>query len=324
MTTLAGHAPDTRVDHDVVVPTLALVALAAAYHAMTTRASEAAERAAMDLWFRIRPVTDSDMDGWIRAWDRILAAHQRTQRGLTESYLRQQLRLFGMQVPPTTTLPASSRLADDLQRWANGPYAPQDMRDKANDALSRMRAGEGTAADEDFADRALNLHSPVIKHREALGASPAEQAARQIAANVTSQTFNAGRAAERRAMDRAFPRFKNGQQMRYVRVPQAGACGWCQIVSTRVYSFDSFQAGAQWHANCRCTWRALSPDEANLYTKTYGETKDYYAAATALTNQTPAPYRAGWAGPDPGDYTAYIKNNRAVTEAATGAQGEEE
>jgi hypothetical protein len=305
-----------QVDVDPAV----LLTLAMAYHAAQYRLQAASERAARDLFARLKPINDTDLAEWMAAWDRVLAAQQAQQGLLTTAYVRGTLLRFGVTLPREVTLPASSPLWDDLETFASSDTfdaAPATLRREVEGALGRASTGAASARDAHLADRVLNLEAPVVKVRAATAAGATlDEAVDAVLPHVEDVTYNAGRAAERIAVNAisSWPTFQNGQAMLYRRIPQAGACGWCVLVATRLYSLASSKRAAQWHRGCRCAWQLVSEEQANAYSKAHKDTGDYFAAARA----------AGlWTGEKPASHKAFVSEHRfdpaAAAAGATGA-----
>lgn len=315
-----------------VDPALLLLA-AVAYQGAQSRLQIASEGAARDLLLRLRPVTNADMADWMDAWDRLLAAQQRQQGLLTLAYVRSSLQMFGVSLPSTVSVPATDPLWGDLVRYrgsrAYGSASPE-LRQKVDDAVERVQDDVPTLDDAHLADRVNNLHAPVVKVRVGLSEGKAlDEVLDEVADHVEAVTFNASRGAERTVAGHVnWPTFQNGTAMLYRRVLQPGACGWCVLVSTRLYALDSFKRSrsisraaqgeahsAAWHRGCRCTWQLVTLDQAQTYASGLGKSgSDYFSAARA----------AGlWEGPAPANYAKYIAEKRfdpvAAAAGATGA-----
>jgi hypothetical protein len=297
-----------------------LLAIALAYHTAQYRLQVASERAARDLFLRLKPINDTDLTEWMAAWDRVLAAQQAQQGLLTTTYVRTTLARFGVTLPREVTVPSSSPLWDDLASFASSDTfrrAPAAMQRNVEAALGRASVGAATARDAHLADRALNLGAPVVKVRAATAAGATlDEAVDVVLPHVEGVTYNANRAAERIAVNAisTWPTFQNGQAMLYRRIPQAGACGWCVTVATRLYGLASGKRTAIWHRGCRCAWQLVSEEQASRYAKALkGSDSDYFAAARA----------AGmWTGDAPANYRDFIRTNRFdPAAAAAGATG---
>jgi hypothetical protein len=300
----------------------ALLAAAAAYHAAQTRLLAAAGTAARGLWQRIAPIDDASAGSWVSGWDALLASTARQQAALTTAYVRQLATLmgspgfavdFGDAVDPSEV--------QQLRVWLDGPagrQVPEQVRDAAAEAVTRIGEGAADVADLAKVDRSRMLHSPVVAVRSELaaGRKPADAVA-AAASDVSASTDAHARAVERVVMDATrWPRFKNGVAMMYKRVPQNKACGWCRIVATRLYSAKSGKASARWHDACRCTWTLVTLQEARTYAATLSSSRgDYFAAAESV---------GMWDGPGI-DYLSFIRGNRgdgrAVANPSTAPKG---
>lgn len=305
---LEGDGPSDARDIDVSVA--ALLALAAAYQLAEFRLTSATQRAARTLWLQLRPITDADLGEWMAAWNSMLAGAARQQALLTQAYVTNSLRQFGVTFAPTISVDVS-RDTTDIDGWLDGPYgrsAPQSLRQEVVNlkaAVAERRVGIQEAA---LRDRLAYLHSPVIKQRWRVSEGRSfDEALDDVLPSVDDTTYAAQRAVEEIVQGaQRWPTFQNGLAMMYRRVPQAGACGWCKIVATRLYSVESFKAGAQWHNFCHCTWQAVTFDQANAYVQGLRDSRgNYYEAARRI---------GLWEGDDP-DYDAVVRE-RATGEGA--------
>lgn len=297
---------DLIIEDGLDVDPAVLVALAVGYQMAQSAVSRASEQAAMSLFIRLQPVTDADMATWMDGWNGLLAASQDRQYAITSDYARRTMSTFGVNLQPDVEVKYDEKLWKDLEKWTKTPYAQiasRELRTDVDDALKRIADGKAMLKDAHLADRILNLHAPVVKARQELSNGvTGGQAFNNVSDHVGRVTYNVGRSAEGMATDRAgWPMFKNGSAMLYRRVPAANACGWCVIVSTRVYTLASFRAGRAWHGGCRCSWRPLTRAEASSYALTYRETQDYFQAAETI---------GAWSGPAPDNYNDWIAKNR--------------
>lgn len=253
------------VANDSAVPELTLAALAAAYASAQWRIRRNTQAAARDVWLRSRPVTDADLEAWMVAYDRILSGAAAQQAQLTAAYSRAQLARFGVdRRPPLTVTPTAEQVAKATtwlqSEWARVPA----LRVSVSQVLDAAAAGPITVSQAALIDRVDWLHSPVLKQRWHLSEGvDFDVALEDVVSPVEDLADTMLREVERLSMaDAGWPSFKNGTAMLYKRVPQAGACGWCRAVATRLYSVESFRKGSQWHARCHCTWRKVTFAEA--------------------------------------------------------------
>lgn len=309
--------PSSESDREVLKDAdAALLAILAGTYSATHSATQ---QTAMDtgerLWRSTGSINDYDMTRWTDIYDRAMESHQQTQFALADTYGRNSLRSFGVSAEPIIEITDDlDDLFDDLDEFVNSEWFGQvhpRVRNSARDALAKWdtKVSRDMAA---LAERAKQLHTPIVTVRvETAAGATLDSAVDAAASKVRTAMFQAGRAAERRAMqNRAWPKYQNGTAMLYKRVPEAGACGWCQTVATRLYSMETFRKGSKWHDFCRCEFRLITESEAVAYGKALsrtGGTPDYWSAARRI---------GLWSGEAPENYSAYIRDNRAVTEEA--------
>lgn len=292
-----------------------LLALAAAYHLAQTRLSRNAERSAAALLRSQRPLTDAQMTAWMASWNALLGGQAASQAQLTAAYARTQMSRFGVSVPVTLTVPSPA--PDGIDGWLAGPYAriaPPSLLADVRRARAVMDSGTLPASQAALVDRVQFLHSPVVKQRWRVSEGETFDAA--LSSNgrfVSSATYDAGRAVERIVMGaQSWPAFRNGTAMMYRRVPQAGACGWCRLVATRLYSLASFRAtgggqSAPWHGACRCAWAAVTLSDATSYANALAENGDYFDAASRI---------GLWSGDRPSNYRD-LEREKAVADGSS-------
>lgn len=297
-----------RTASDSGVSAVTLLALASAYQTAQFRLSRNAEVASVRLWRQQRPLTDADLASWMQSWDALLAGQAQQQAALTAAYNRTSMSVFGTSLPSTPVEPFPTGVEDWLVS-EQGKAAPASLKEAAQRAANAIESGVGTPVDAATVDRVQWLHSPVVKQRWRLSEGiDFDTALTEGDGFVESSVYNAGRAVERSAMGTAqWPSFKNGTAMVYKRVPQAGACGWCRLVATRLYSLASFKAGSAWHAACRCSWAPVTLTEATAYSDALSKDGDYFDAASQI---------GLWTGEAPKDYTV-IQRERATTSGGT-------
>jgi hypothetical protein len=124
-------------------------------------------------------------------------------------------------------------------------------------------------ADRVLVDRSTSwLSSPVLRERKLLADGLDPIAARRQAAGYAGDLFVAeARVTERAAATATYQQhWKTRQPLKYKRIVESGACGWCRVVADRLYSADD---SGKWHKHCRCTWRLITPDEASAHEPQY-------------------------------------------------------
>lgn len=311
---LEGEGPSDAREIDVSVG--ALLALAAAYQLAEFRLTSATQRAARTLWLQLRPITDADLGEWMLAWNSMLAGAAKQQSLLTQTYVTNSLRQFGVNIDTTVRVDVS-RDTTDIDGWLDGPYgrsAPQSLRQDVVNlkrAVAERRIGIEEAA---LRDRLAYLHSPVIKQRWKVSEGRTfDEALDEVLPSIDDTTYAAQRAVEEIVQGaQRWPTFQNGLAMMYRRVPQARACGWCKIVATRLYTVESFKRGAQWHNFCHCTWQAVTLDQAQSYVNGLRDSRgNYYEAARRI---------GLWEGDDP-DYQTLVGQRATPSESPTTSGG---
>lgn len=289
-----------------------LLGLAAAYQTAQFRISTSAEQASMRLWRQQRPLTTPDLTSWMLSWNALLAGFAAQQAALTRAYANTALSRFGTTLPGVGSVPP---FPTGAQEWLNSEYgsiAPASLRAAAAAAADAVENGTGTVLDAALLNRLGWLHSPVIKQRWHVSeGTDFDTALDNVSSFVSGQAYNAGRDVESLLMDAAnWPTFKNGTAMVYKRVPQAGACGWCLLVATRLWSLQAKTRAEKkpFHEACRCAWALVTQDEAQTYADQLGQSGNYYAAAQAIGN---------WQGPLPTSYRPILDQRANVNADAT-------
>ena len=290
-----------------------LMGLAAAYQTAQYRISTSAEQASLRLWRQQRPLTDADMTSWMLSWNALLSGYAAQQAALTRAYANASLSRFGTSLSSVSTITPYPTSVDAWLGSDQGRLAPASLRDAAARARDAIESGSGTVTDAALVDRLAYLHSPVVKQRWTVSTGvDFDTALEDVGSFVSGQAYNAGRDVESLLMDAAnWPSFKNGTAMLYKRVPQAGACGWCLLVATRLWSLETKKRAEKrpFHASCRCSWALVTYDEASAYSSELGASGNYYAAARRIGN---------WQGPLPTSYQPILAQRYDPKAAAGG------
>lgn len=277
---------------------LLMFLLASAYHSAQSALAVSAERASRDLWMMMRPVDDVSMAAWMGEWNTLLASSAELQQHLTEGYAGQVLRQYGVRTELEVAPVSIEAEVAAMERWLDKEVSALVPTIRAEvEASAEVQAVKVAQAAQ--ADRAAWLHSPVIEARGRLAAGEDVETTMAVEeSRVASLTDFHLREVEALTADSIrWPRFKDGTAMLYMRVPTAGACGWCRIVSTRLYSLASYRDGAKWHRGCRCTWRAITSSEAETYHDARKGGKNYYESAKAI---------GMWSGPTDVNYQTVV------------------
>lgn len=289
-----------------------MLGLAAAYQTAQYRLSTSAEQASVRLWQQQRPLTNGDLTGWMLSWNALLSGYAAQQAALTRAYANVSLSRFGTSLPSVSSV---DPFPTDVEGWLasdQGRLAPASLRDAARRAQDAIQGGTGTVQDAALVNRLAYLHSPVVKQRWNVSEGvDFDTALEDVSTFVSGQAYNAGRDVESLLMDAAnWPSFKNGTAMVYKRVPQAGACGWCLLVATRLWSLAAKTRAEKkpFHAACRCSWALVTYDEAQAYSGELGKSGNYYAAAQRIGN---------WQGPLPDSYQPILAQRANVQGTTT-------
>jgi hypothetical protein len=198
---------------------------------LRTRAAAAAER----LFVASAADGIPAADVWTERYVRLITASQRATATATDVYMRQQLAVIGETVSASR---AVTDIADLLispeTRWVSSP-------------LGRM--GRVLAAGQQAVETAADAAALTVRARA--------EAARYAGHLVHTEV----RATERQTATRAYnTHWSTSEPLRWKRIPEAGACGWCRVVADRLYSAEF---PGEWHTDCNCDWRMVTMAESN-------------------------------------------------------------
>ena len=248
--------------------------MAAQYQQSISRVHIAAEAAAVDAWYQYDSFQGEDEEGWNATFWAIVLAASTSVSAISRAYLQNQLAYTGYAAPLPS--PDLGWLDEDFSNYNLSPMVA---------ARWRVSEGEdGSTAMVYGAQRAEKLLSAVVREAE-------QQTFEQM---VRSQVFEVSwefevddraptilfpdsqdRADQLAATQMAEGRNmkRRGRDVKYKRIPQAGACGWCRVVADRLYSVKAKEASplGAWHTYCRCTWRQVTAQEAAAFTPRYGD-----------------------------------------------------
>jgi len=291
--------PETTQDGNVVL----LFAAAAAYHQASYGLAMAAQQRTNDLMRRMRPVNDSELTHWVNEWDAMQRGVARQQELLTRSWASTSLRNFGATLETHSEVVVPEGRVEPLTRWLDGgiPDLAPEIAAEAEAVLARIESRSASLADLAHADRIPSLHSPVLDVRNRLALDEPIDLVFGSTSGHTDRILDAAlRTNEGDVVSNIrWPRFKDGTAMMAKRIPQAGACGWCRVVATRLYSLASYKRSGAWHSSCRCSWALVTEAEV----KAYGSAGGSYAGAKAI---------GLWDGP-----TSGVNYNDVIAERAT-------
>ncbi len=242
------------------VSPLVLDRLAIAHHYAFTRIQEAAIAAATALWLELASNSLTDEEAWLAGLWSVIEGSSRVSAYEATVYLQMQLDYTG--IAPRLPAPDLEWLREDFESWAVTPI---------REAVRRLATEPDTAYETVVRETVPMVHrltDTVLRTVELqtvddLVASPAFAASTTFVGTRPEEQFRPLTTGEARILaDRL-----NGKKItkQYMRVTQAGACGFCRVVASRLYSYGATLRGEGWHHACRCTWREVTPDEASTW-----------------------------------------------------------
>lgn len=218
-----------------------LDALSRAYGRQQTQLRTRSAAAARQLFVASAADGVPDPVVWGARYLRLVNAAQTATATAADVFVRQQVAvLTGEMVASTAVAVVEDLLIAPDTPWIGSP-------------ISRMRAvlADGQETVETAADAARLTAT-----------------ARDAAGRYAGQLMhNEVRATERQAAVRsANLHWETGEPLRWKRIPEPGACGWCRVVADRLYSADF---AGDWHTDCHCDWRMVTAAESNGWKPEY-------------------------------------------------------
>ena len=243
------------------VSPLVLERLALAHHYAFTRIQEAAIAAATALWLELAANSLTDEERWVAGLWSVIEGSSRVSSYEAAAYLQMQLDYVG--IAPRLPLPDLAWLRPDFDSWAVTPIREAVRRLSTEpDTPFEVVVRETVPMIRKLTDTVLRTVE--IQTVDDLTTSSAFAASSTFVGTRPEEQFRPLTDGEARILaDRL-----NGKKItkQYMRVTQAGACGFCQVVASRLYSYGATLRGEGWHDRCRCTWREVTPDEASTWT----------------------------------------------------------
>lgn len=226
--------------------------LAREYAAQWELLLDGADYAMTGLWYETGGAGLEGTAAWARAAQPVIEGVQTAAAELATGWLDTQAAFLGAAELP----PAAATVLEAPTAVLSSPPA---------------RMGNLLAQGAEYAD-ALQNTAGYVRRLTSTTARAAEQAGRAQRADAVAAALpddyyqGAGGKLNRR-------RRKGAGGLRYTRVPDGRACGWCRVVADRLYT-EAGVAG-QWHGFCRCTWRlAVSADLDRLGQLADGQWRD--------------------------------------------------
>lgn len=218
--------------------------LADAYQQAFSRVQIAAEQSAQDAWYSFDSFAGEDEDEWSEVFWEIVLGAALVASGLVVNYMRWQLDVEGIDVELPD--PDLDWFEEDFDVWRLSPMVASRIGVAgAVDPREAMRLG---------ATRVVEVTNAAIREAEQRSLNQIIESLGQIEVEVEFTEVEEGEPR----------RQKQRQKFAYRRIPQQGACGWCEVVADRLYTEKAKKnhpLGA-WHDYCRCTWRKVTADEA--------------------------------------------------------------
>ena len=241
--------------------------IAAQYQQSFTRIQNAAELAAQDAWFTHNSFEGAEDEDWEAAFWLILAAAGLATAALTTAYFQTQLDYLGI-APRFATPNISDELREEFDRYGSSPAT-----------RARFLISEGLDPDEAMAESVTRISKLTdVATRDAeqrvLG-----ELMDQISVETTwefvdldrpDQIFHPGDSGDvDQLVTTLSPPYRMNKRgkghLKWKRVPQMRACGWCQAMAGRLLTDETKERGEGWHISCRCGWRQVTPAEAAAY-----------------------------------------------------------
>lgn len=224
--------------------------LADRYQQAYSRIQIATEQSAIDLWYTFDSFAGDDEDEWNELFYALIAGAALAGAGLMSAYLQAQFDALGLglEVPSAEI----DWLADDFDGWAHSPMlAARVAISEGDDPVGAMAAA---------ATRVSVLSTSAIREAE-------QRALNDFLDGLTLETE-----FEYTEVDADGGETTQKAPIRFRRITQDGACGFCRVTADRLYSEKARDASplGSWHTFCRCTWRQVTPKEAAAWKPQYG------------------------------------------------------
>ena len=231
-----------------------------------TRIQIAAEAAAMDAWFAHDSLDPEDDEDWALTFFAILASVQLAVSGLNAVYYQAQRDYLG--VAPRVPIPdVTEAFRKEFDEFAIS--APVRARFLSSEGSSGPDALAGAAT------RVSKLTTVSTRNMERLAFEQmmdrlVDESVYEFEDDRPDELFFPANNAEADAIAARvgdqYRMSKKGQgKLRWKRVPQARACGYCQAQGTRLLTDATRQKDSGWHRYCRCSWRKVTASESRAW-----------------------------------------------------------
>lgn len=242
------------------VSPLVLDRLALVHHYAFTRIQESAISAAIAWWLEFTSGALGDEERWLAGLWSVIEGAGRVSAYETAAYLQAQLDYTG--IAPRMPTPSLDWLREDFDGWAVTPIREVARRLAEEPDIPYERiVRETVPLIHKLTDTVIRTVE--IETVDQITSAPLFQFTFTFTDVRPEDQFRPLTPAEAQMLaDRL-----NGKHIvkQYQRVTQAGACGWCRVVASRLYSYGATLRGEGWHSSCRCTWRQVTPEEAATF-----------------------------------------------------------
>lgn len=229
--------------------------MADAYQQAFSRIQIAAEQAAQDAWYALDSYSSDQDEEWEAAFWLIMSAAALAAATLAVTYMQRQFDAEG--IPVVLALPSLDWFQDDFNDWKLSPMV-----------AARINRADGLTREEAMtrgAERVSKLSTAAIRQAE-------QRALADFLADLKFEgevELTQVPISRRQTRQRADTRV--AEVVKFKRVTQQGACGFCEVIADKLYTAPGAAAlspktlmGA-WHNYCRCSWRKVTVREAEEF-----------------------------------------------------------
>lgn len=246
--------------------------MAAAHQSNLSRIQIAAEWAAEDAWLSLDSFDDEAEGEWNTLFWIISGAAVAAAAAATWSYMNTMNRYVG--VAASLPNPTTAWFTKDFADWGRSPilraralsgeFGERAVRETSPYVSKLVTAATRQAEQQTFADLIESIEwTTTFEYTEETPSSP-----------ITDVTLGNIDEVRRQAHADGYPTTRrDGSALRWRRMTQAGACGFCRVLADRTYSDKAHTnnpTGA-YHTFCRCTWRRITPNESRLWKSRYDD-----------------------------------------------------
>lgn len=248
--------------------------LASAHQRELSNIQIASEAAVEDAWLSLDSFDGDAEDQWSRTFLTITSAAVAASAISTWSYLSMVNRYVGVSAP--LRRPSTGWFANDFAKWGALPivrartlspeFGPGAVAEVSETTRKLVTAATREAEQRAFTEIVDSIEW--VSTFEYTDETPDDRPVVDDLGNLSDVV--------QRLNDEGYPTTKrNGSALRWRRMTQSGACGFCRVLADRRYSDkakDNKPTGA-YHTYCRCTWRKITADESVQWQTRYDQTR---------------------------------------------------